>query len=99
VALEPANSLVIDQLLLQPWASGLSIWSVQRLGLQPDEQLTFAAVRQAARQRKCTALGYRRSDGRMVLVPSEQGMTTLSAEDRIVLLDGSRRGINRIEAL
>jgi hypothetical protein len=90
VALEVANSLVIEQLLLQPRASSLSMWSLQKLGLEPDCPLTFSQVSQAARKARCTALGYRRQDGRMVLVPLP-GATRLTAHDRVVVLDGSRK--------
>lgn len=90
VALEVANSLVIEQLLLRPRASSLSMWSLQKLGLEPDCPLTFSQVSQAARKARCTALGYRRQDGRMVLVPLP-GATRLTAHDRVVVLDGSRK--------
>lgn len=86
VALDVSNSLVIDQLLLQPRASPLGMWTLQKLGLDPTgQQLTFQEVCQAARRCRCTALGYRRSDGRMVLVPSP-GLAKLTAEDRVVVL-------------
>lgn len=89
VALEVANSQVIDQLLLNPRSGGLGIWSLHKLGLSADgsQQLTWADVSRAARQCRCTALGYRRADGRMVLVPSASA--SLSADARVVVLDGS----------
>lgn len=62
------------------------MWSLQKLGLDPSsQQLTFQGVCEAARRQRCTALGYRRWDGRMVLVPSP-GAASLTAEDLVVVL-------------
>lgn len=86
------NAHVIEQLLLQPCSSALCITSLARLGLHPDTQgITFSEVQQAARQQRVTAIGYRRADGRMVLVP-EQGSVALGPGDRIVVLDAHRGG-------
>lgn len=95
VALEVANSLVIDQLLLNPRSGGLGIWSLHKLGLDGSQQLTWADVSQAARQCRCTALGYRRADGRILLVPSASA--TVTPADKVVVLSstssrGSRGG-------
>jgi hypothetical protein len=94
VAQDAANAQVMAQLLALPAASNLAMCSLQQLGVVvAGGTASLSDVQAAARQRRCTVLGFRRADGRMQLVPPGPQVVRLSPQDRVVVLGalGRRR--------
>jgi hypothetical protein len=89
VAQDLSNALVLQSLLEDQAGRVLCMLTLQDLGLAAGP-CVWSDVMEAARPHRCTALGYRRADGRMVLVPSLERLA-LAADGRIVGVGGANK--------
>jgi hypothetical protein len=88
VAQDPTSAMALDQLLVHPHGpgSGLCIWPASYLGFACGCPTSFCSVRKAARRKGSCAVGYRRADGRMLLVPPGDHSLTFEQGDQVVVI-------------
>lgn len=92
---DACNARVIEALLQQPGEGGGAAGQRSRLTMLPAAALglptcgasvAFADVAAAARRRRCTALGYRRLRGRLLLATPASAAVTFEEGDQVVVL-------------
>ena len=64
----------------------------EALGFSPGSTTSFREVSEAARSQGHSALGYRRSNGRLLLAPMQDEVWLFGEGDRVVLLADTEGG-------